>query len=269
MPLIGSKGNRGRHTYTTDLDLNLFEPLLDINRDQFMKGNGQEILGSQKKTAKMQALHSSSALGVNIFQYWQKRGLISEIAAACGFCNRGSKVSERIVFEEKYVIDKKFVIPPNVDVVIHNKNSSKFNVFAIECKFSEAYGSRNHGGLKSAYLADLNPWSDLKNLIKLSREISSNDEHYSFLHAAQLIKHILGLRNSLGNKNFKLLYLWYDVLGREGSNHRAEVNDFTEIAQSDGIKFHAMTYQELIVILDRYYRDDHTDYIKYITERYN
>ena len=268
-PLIGSRGKRGRPTYTLDLNKNLFEPLLDGNCEQFLQGNGQEILGSQEKPAKMQALHSSSALGVNIFQYWQKRGLISEIASACGFCNRGSQYSECIVFEEKYTIDTKFVIPPNIDIVIHNNNSSKNELFAVECKFSEAYGGRGHGGLKSAYLADQNLWTELGNLEGLAEEISPDDERYSYLHAAQLIKHILGLKTKLGNKNFRLLYLWYDVLGKEGAEHRTEVEDFTEVAKSDGIKFHAKTYQELIVLLDRYYRDDHSEYIKYITERYN
>jgi len=268
IPLIGSRGKRGRPTYTLDLNQNLFEPLLKDNRDQFLLGNGQEILDSQEIPSKMQALHSSSALGVNIFQYWQKRGLISEIASACGFCNRGNHVSERIVFEEKYKIASKFVIPPNIDVVIHNNKSSKFKLFAVECKFSEAYGGRRHGGLKSAYLAEQNLWTDLSNLEKLAKEISPDDERYSYLHAAQLIKHILGLKTKLGNKNFRLLYLWYDVLGKEGADHRVEVKDFTEIAKSDGIKFHAMTYQELIAILDRYYRDEHSDYIRYITERY-
>jgi len=269
IPLKGSEGKRGRPTYTFDLNQNLYEPLLEINRDQFLQGNGQEILGSQEKPAKMQALHSSSALGVNIFQYWQKRGLISEISSACGFCNRGNHVSKHIVFEEKYTIDSKFVIPPNIDVVLHNNTSSKYKLFAVECKFSEAYGGRGHGGLKSVYLADQNLWADLSNLEKLAREISPEDERYSYLHAAQLIKHILGLKTKLGNKDFRLLYLWYDVLGKEGADHRAEVEDFTEIAKSDGIKFHAMTYQELIIILDRYYRDEHSDYIRYITERYN
>jgi hypothetical protein len=269
IPLIGSEGKRGRPTYTIKLDHNLYEPLLEENETQFSEADGHEVNSSQGNPAKMQALHSSSALAVNIFQYWQKRGLISEIASACGFCNRGNHVSERIVFEEKYTIDSKFVIPPNIDVVIHNNKSSKYKLFAVECKFSEAYGGRRHGGLKSPYLADQNIWADLCSLKKLAEEISPNDERYSYLHAAQLIKHILGLKVKLGNKNFRLLYLWYDVLGREGVDHRAEVEDFTEIAKSDAIKFHSMTYQELIVILERYYRDEHSDYIKYITERYN
>ena len=268
IPLISSKGERGRPAYTEKLDQNLFDPLLTENREQFDKANGQEMNGSPGNPAKMQALHSSSAIAVNIFQYWQKRGLISEIAAACGFCRRQSNYSERLVFEEKHQIKTNFVIPPNIDVVIHNKASAPYKLFAVECKFSEAYGGRAHGGLSSAYLKDTDLWTDLSALEKCAREISPDDNRYAYLHAAQLIKHILGLKACAETENFKLLYLWYDVLGKEGADHREEVEDFTQIAKADGVRFHAMTYQELINILDRYYRDDHPEYIKYLTERY-
>jgi hypothetical protein len=268
IPLISSKKNRGRLTYTHDLGQNLFEPLLVENHDQFFQANGQEIIGSPDNPAKMQALHSSSAIAVNIFQYWQKRDLISAIAAACGFCNRRSNYSERLVFEEKHRIKTNFVIPPNIDVVIHNKVSAPYELFAVECKFSEVYGGRAHGGLKSKYLGDKNLWADLSSLEKLAHEINPDDNRYTYLHAAQLIKHILGLKASVGKEKFRLLYLWYDVLGKAGTVHREEVEDFTKIAKSDGIRFQAMTYQELINILDRYYRDGHPEYIKYLTERY-
>ena len=269
IPLTGSKGERGRATYTHDLNQNLFEPLLEENQKQFDSGNGQEVLGSPEIPAKMQALHSSSALGVNIFQYWQKRGLFKEIAAACGFCSRNSNYSESIVFEDKYSIDTKFVIPPNIDVVFHNNESSPYKLFAVECKFSEAYGGRAHGGLKSKYLDETKLWTDLAALKKLGWETNHDAKRYSYLDAAQLIKHILGLKAHDGSKEFKLLYLWYDVLGIDGASHRAEVEDFTKIAKEDGINFHAMTYQELIAILDRNYRTEHSEYIKYLTERYN
>lgn len=268
IPLTGSKGERGRPTYTVDLRQNLFEPLLEENRDQFALGNGQEVLGSEGSPAKMQALHSSSALGVNIFQYWQKRGLLDQIAAACGFCNRTSQYSDRLVFEDKYQIKSKFVIPPNIDVVIHNKHNSPYELFAVECKFSEAYGGRAHGGLKPRYLLEVDLWRGLDALGALAKEISPKDNHYQYLDAAQLIKHILGLKAQVGKDKFRLLYLWYDVLGQEGADHRAEVEDFRVAAKADGIHFHAMTYQELIFILDRYYRDEHPEYIKYLTERY-
>jgi len=268
IPLIGSKGERGRPAYTLDLNQNLFEPLLEENRKQFNKGEGQELLGSEDSPAKMQALHSSSALGVNIFQYWQKRGLIKEIASACGFCRRTSNYSDRIVFEDKYQIRSNFVIPPHIDVVIHNNGSSPYKLFAVECKFSEAYGGRAHGGMKSKYLDDETLWAGLPALEDLAREINPDDKRYAYLHAAQLIKHILGLKGYCGNKDFRLLYLWYDVLGKEGADHRAEVEDFTTLAKADEIHFHAMTYQELIFKLARDHRTEHTGYIKYLTDRY-
>jgi len=93
------------------LDQNLFEPLEERTRDQFNNGNGNEIQGTLENPAKMQALHSSSALAVNIFQYWQKRGLCNEIAAACGFCNKGSKFISQIDFERKYPIKTSFIVP--------------------------------------------------------------------------------------------------------------------------------------------------------------
>lgn len=101
----------------------------------------------------MQALHSSSALDVNIFQYWQKLNHVPLIAAACGLCRRGNKVSEKIVFENKYPIDNRFPVPPNIDVVIYNLNSFKYKRFAIECKYSEVYITQMHSWIKSEYMS--------------------------------------------------------------------------------------------------------------------
>jgi len=68
LDLIGSQENRGRLAYTTDLDSNLFQPLLPEVHTSFSTGDGGE-LGSFGLPGKMQAIHSSSALGVNVFQY--------------------------------------------------------------------------------------------------------------------------------------------------------------------------------------------------------
>ena len=267
IPLIGSEGSRGRPAYTPELNLNLFEPLsLDV-RKSFKQGDGNEISGNP---AKMQAVHSSSALGVNVFQYWQRIEQVSVIASACGFCRKGNTISEKIVFEDKYRIDDnldKFPIAPNIDVVFHNSDSSRFKRFAIECKFSEAYGSQKHNGLKPAYLGLLQLWSDIPNLYDFAKSICPN-ESFIYLHSAQLIKHILGLKKSFGKDGFRLLYLWYDVLGKEGVIHRDEIEKFSEVAKADSIYFDAMSYQELILTLSKENRQEHADYIKYLTERY-
>ena len=266
--LIGSKGRRGRLAYTSEINQNLFEPLMHDVRECFKKGDGGEINGSQDSPAKMQAVHSSSALGVNIFHYWQKIDQVPLIAAACGFCRKGNNVSKKIVFEDKYPIDNKFRFAPNIDVVIHNSESSKFNRFAIECKFSEAYTSQGHLGIKPQYIGLDEIWKDIPNIYDLAKSICPDDNKFFYLHPAQLVKHILGLKKAFGKEGFRLLYLWYDVLGEEGAIHRKEIEAFSEVTRSDGVKFHALSYQELIAKLSNEYRSRHEKYVKYISDRY-
>ncbi len=266
--LIGSKVECGRPTYTTNIDQNLFEPLNQSVRQSFMQGDGNEIENSAGYPAKMQAVHSSSALAVNIFQYWQNISQAFVIAAACGFCRSENKISEKIVFEEKYSIDDKFQFSPNIDVVFHNSGAAKFKRFAVECKFSETYNSRGHSGLKPEYMILDAMWQDIPNTHDLSKSISPNDPRNIYLHAAQLIKHILGLKRQFSKDGFRLLYLWYDVPGKEGAIHREEIENFAKIVKDDEIKFHSMSYQELIMSFADKYRQDHEAYVNYLTERY-
>lgn len=268
IPLIGSKGVRGRPTYTNELHMNLFSPLIDRVRGRFKEGNGNEIVGIPDSPAKMQAVHSSSALGVNVFQYWEEINQVSVIAAACKFCEKGDEISKEIIFEDKYPIKGINRIPPNIDAVIHNSELSQFKRFAIECKFTEAYGLYKHNGLNSAYLNLEELWVDIPQLHNLAMSISPDNTVHVYLDSAQLIKHILGLINCCCKGGFKLLYLWYDVLGKEGATHRDEIDEFTRIAISDGIHFSALSYQELIISLANDYRQEHPEYIKYLTERY-
>jgi len=51
-------------------------------------------------------------------------------------------------------------------------------------------------------------------------------------------------------------------------DHRDEIDAFTEIALSDGIHFSSLSYQELIIEIAKEYRQEHPEYVKYLTERY-
>lgn len=265
--LIGSKGERGRPSYTTRLDENLFQPLLSDVWASFAIGDGGE-LGSSEFPGKMQAVHSSSALAVNVFQYWQSIAAVPVIAAACGFCERDSQISHKIRFEEKYPVASSLPHPPNIDVVFHNIPGTGIQRFAIECKFSEAYGAYKHGGLKEKYLIYDELWEDLSELRDFAESISPEDRDFKHLHPAQLVKHILGLKRQYGRHGFRLLYLWYDVPGEEGKCHRGEVELFSELANRDGISFHSLTYQALITKLSKELESEHDEYIKYLTKRY-
>jgi hypothetical protein len=130
--LISSHGDRGRKAYTRSLDQNLFQPLTTEARRDFSRGDGNEINGKPDRPAKMQAVHSSSAIGVNLFHYWQSIDQVPAIAAACGFCRKGNGVSQKIVFEDKYSISPKFQFSPNIDAVFHNTRNAKYKRFAVE-----------------------------------------------------------------------------------------------------------------------------------------
>lgn len=60
--------------YTLFLDDNLLLPLIPEVKKEFQSGKGDE-LGSGERRGKMQALHSSAALMVNIFQYRANRNV--------------------------------------------------------------------------------------------------------------------------------------------------------------------------------------------------
>ena len=124
----------------------------------------------------------------------------------------------------------------------------------------------------------------MPNLYELAKEISPDDIKFQYLDAAQLIKHILGLKNScdkynsqikpglngrrLFTRSFLLLYLWYDVVGKEGAEHRREIEQFAEIARRDNVKFNHVTYQEVIMKLSKEFYEGNGSYLNYITDRY-
>lgn len=267
--LVGSQTTKGANNYTEIFEDNFFEKLSLETKKAFESGDGGELRRIGNNLPKMSALHSSSALGVNIFQYWSAIHKEYDIAYALGLCSKGNKKSNEIKFEEKFVINDSFPKSPNIDVVIKNTNDSKIKAFGIECKFSEAYSSRQPEGLKEKYLNKIgDQWDDIPNLKKFAKENSQNANGFKFLHSAQLIKHILGLKKKYGKSNFRLLYLWYDVYGDDGANHREEIEKFKMVTKSDNIMFHSISYQELMVKMAKHFYIGNEKYIDYITDRY-
>ena len=106
-------------------------------------------------------------------------------------------------FEDKFEIDenkKKFPKPANLDVTIELLEKNK--IIAIESKFTEPYGSVNVKISKSYLEESLwNKYPDLKKLKNLTENIYNKKCNFQYLDAAQLIKHILGLKNSKYKEN--------------------------------------------------------------------
>lgn len=267
LQLIGSAGDRGRKVYTTKIEDNLFCPLNEKTKKELEGGDGGELKIKPGQPAKIQALHSSSALTINLFDYWTTAPDLSLLFSTLGLSRAGSQLSGEIHFEQKFSIDDRFRYPPNLDVVIFPSEPLKFKAVAVECKFTEGYSSRKHSGLDQKYFTNDGVWEKLSSIKHLAHEISPDDRRFKYLHAAQLVKQILGLNRKFGHSRYLFFYLWYDALGEPGFRHRQEVEEFSDIVWSDGVLFRSITFQEFIVKLARH-REQHKEYVAYLTGRY-
>jgi len=246
--------------YTFSLDDNLFLPLLPEVKKEFQPGKGDE-LGSGGKRGKMQALHSSSALVVNVFQYWLNRD-VSTIASACGALQGITEMH----FERTHPTPLGG-IPPHLDIEFSRKG---LKPLAIESKFTEPYHRHTKRAIKDKYLNVLGLWTGLPRCEELVRRIREEERartSFTYLDVPQLLKHILGLTRTFGATGFNLLYLWYEVTSLEAKSHRKELKEFKKHIR-DEVAFREMTYQELFEAIRKCHGVGE-DYISYLTERYS
>lgn len=259
-------GEENRTAYTTTLEANLFEPMGDSTRADFDAGDGGEL------GEKMNALYSSSALACNLFQHLCHPAHHQCLTDAIGV--RGGTVRS-IRFEQKRKFMERprsqgFQRDPNLDVVIRVESPTPFEV-AVECKCREPWSGRPDG-LKSRYLETAEFWGLIPNLRAYAERVGTGkqDAINHHLHAAQLLKHLLGLmyENRAGGKDgFELVYLWLDVPSAEGAKHRTELAEFQHAAQTDGVRFRPMSCQEFILRLLRH-RNQFPAFVDYLTDRY-
>lgn len=264
LPLCGSAGDRGRLAYTRRLEDNLFEPLTDDSRREYADGDGGELGSDASRPGKMQAIHSSSALGCNLFHYWRRIGASATVFRACGL---PSHEISSVEFEGRLPISGVFRHAPNLDVVATYGSSP--SVAAIECKFGEPFTARAKPLLSSKYLEDsLMPfWKPMPGLRSLATACATpGSALFQHLDAPQLLKHLLGLRRRAGASGC-LVYLYYDVPGREGARHRDEVSRFAETTDHDGVRFTSVSYQTVLLRLSAE-RTAHREWVDYMSERY-
>ena len=246
--------------YVVDLADNLFLQLSPQALAEFGGGDGGE-LGRPGKRGKMRALHSSSALAYNLFEYWRRRDA-SLLATSLHLPTPIVGVE----FERKYPTG----LPgkaPNLDIVLTLQSGS---VTAIESKFLEPYGGRrSKSGFKAKYLeSESGMWRDAgcPNCQKLAERLYSKASSFRLLNAEQLLKHILGLAASA--KKWELLYLWHEVPGPATDEHTAEAEEFARIVVSDGIGFRALSYQSVFAEMKAGAGVSHQEYIAYLGNRY-
>lgn len=247
--------------YCCEVEDNLFQPLSPETRRDFESGNGGEA-GRPGRRAKMRALHSSSALACNFFDYWRGRGL-EPLARALGSPARFRELG----FERKFPTGLRGN-SPSFNVVLHAGDGT---VIAVESKFTEWMGrSAAKNRLGAGYFPPgRRLWGDrgLPGCQALAEEIRGGAVAFKLLHAAHLLKHMLGLA-AAGNA-WKLLCLWYATPGSAAGLHAAELELFARKLGPDAARFGAMTYQDLFERLCRSLEGDgHGEWMSYMRTRY-
>lgn len=234
-------------------------------RQEFEDGDGAEI-GCKRK---MHALHSSSALCCNVFGYLRTHDLMGAFLGLCGL-RAGPVAGAR--FEARFRITDgpqraRFPRPANLDLVVEYGDGRDPRVVAVESKFTEPYQGHARP-LSPAYLQVAELWRGLTHCKNLARAMNEGRAHFAHLEAAQLLKHVLALRNTYGAGAFVLAYLWFDVGGDDGRRHSNEIEELCAAAREDGVTFVSKTYQELIPLLAQRLGESHRAYTNYLAARY-
>ena len=117
--------------------------------------------------------------------------------------------------------------PPHLDVELA---AAGHRPIAIEAKLAEPYRKVTNE-FRPAYFERRTLWSNLPRSLGVAQAITSGELSFQRLHAAQLIKHALGLTTSHGKQGFALIYLWYPVEARENDIHIAEISDLQRLIE--------------------------------------
>ena len=248
-------------SYLSNFEANLLRPLSRQSREAFERGSGSELVDAKDRPAKMRALHSSSALAVNVFDSWVDSNM-KPLSTVLGLNDEVISIS----FEEQFPTGLGG-IPPNIDVAM---KLSTGHVIGIESKFSEWLTPKPTGreSFKPAYFPAGNSLWQSKSLPcsqKLAELVNDGTEKFIHLNVPQLLKHALGMANELHDQ-FSLFYMYYDWPGPESDVHQSEIQRFVQLLGSE-LRFKSFSYQEIFQLLDEQSVQD-GDYMEYLRDRY-
>jgi hypothetical protein len=227
--------------FVRDLDANLRTPLDAAARADLERGS--ELVPTGTRPGRLWSLTSSAALVVNVFDHWRHHDT-APLVAALGLPEGQPQLS----FEEPLPTGLEGD-PPTADVALRWPSG---RVVSIESKYAEwlVRRMRNKAVFKAKYFpAEREVWTEagLPRCQALAVDVDRGVERFRWLHAAQLLKHALGLAR-LGAPATTLVYLYYDWPSPEAAQHAAEIARFAG-RLGDEIEFRALTYQALYATL--------------------
>jgi hypothetical protein len=247
--------------YVRKVDDNLWRPLHPETRREFEQASGNELRGQRTRPAKLRALHSSAALACNVFDFWRDRDKRT-LARALGLDEAISSLSFEVKLSTGLV-----GTPPNLDVFLTLASGRSV---AIESKFTELYASRSSATpFKAKYFPKSRKlWAEvgLPRCQDLAAAVDRGRTEFEILAPAQLLKHALGIATQHRDRG-ALLYVFYDVAGSEGAQHRKEMAVFTDLVGGE-LGFRGLSYQDLFQGLGSFETPEESSFIRYLRERY-
>jgi len=225
--------------FVRNLHENLREPLPEALRAELVRGS--ELEATASRPPRLHSLSSSAALVLNVFSYWRDRDALP-LLCALGLSHEAQDLSLR--FEEPLPTGHAGN-PPTADVALYWPSG---RLVSIESKFAEWLVRRPHHKrvFKDKYFPSSGKvWTEagLPRCQALAEELQSGAEKFRFLHAAQLLKHALGLAKS-GAREVQLVYLYFEQPGREAPTHRAELERLIARLTPE-VDLRVSTYQQL------------------------
>ena len=199
-------------------------------------GAGNELVDGKRDPAKFCAAFSSSALAVNAFGPFRHRPKHLELLGHRGFADTQ--------FEKPLPTGLRGTDPHldffAVDAAAIVCVESKFLeiLWPKEAKFADSYAVVIESLAESGWTG-------------VYKELKRDPRLFKYLDAAQLVKHYLGMRNTLGRIQAEqaLLYVYWEPANSsdlvEYRRHGEEVAYFTEAVANSQISFVAKTYRQL------------------------
>lgn len=206
------------------LDDNLYQPISARARQAFLVADGGELVEVLGKPAKMRSVRSSSALAVNVFDYWSVRDA-SPLLRALGL--PAGPVT--IDFEERFKTSLGGKCP-NLDMVIRPRSGG--DGVAIESKMGEwlnPHSDRENPFVASYFKPGVDLWTarGLPRCQALAARLQAQGSPFAQIDAAQLLKHALGLANA-GSGRYSLWYIFLDITSAESRRHRQDLTAFAD-----------------------------------------
>jgi hypothetical protein len=193
-------------------------------------GDGNEL------QTKFRAIHSSSGLAVNCFAPFRHK--IADLALQPG------DSFDSLQFEGKCPTGLIRGKSPNLDVLL----SGPTGVVGIESKLSEYLGIHS-AEFSPAYAQQICDARREGGYYREMLRLIDAPKSYTYLDAAQLIKHAFGLAHTYRDRPVSLLYLFWEPANPEASPifaaHRAEIAEFAKRVAGSTPNFSAMSYPEL------------------------